>query len=59
MSVGEKIEKFVFDTNWSAIGKKIKKTIVYMHDKVEEQRNNYYTRKIKENEEKQKGNKDV
>lgn len=47
MSVGEKIEKFVFDTNWSAIGKKIKKSIVYMHDKVEEQKRAYEKRKKK------------
>lgn len=34
MSVGEKIEKFVFDTNWSAVGKKIKKVITSLDEKV-------------------------
>ena len=59
MSASEKVEKFFVETNWKEIGKKIKKAIVYIHDGIEEQKNSYYKRKIKENEEKQKGNKDV
>lgn len=59
MSVSEKVEKFFVETNWKEVGKKIKKAIVYIQDGIEEQKNSYYNRKIKENEEKQKGNKDV
>ena len=59
MSVSEKVEKCFVETNWKELGKKMKKAIVYIQDGIEEQKNSYYKRKIKENEEKQKGNKDV
>lgn len=48
MTIGEKIEKFVFDTNWSAVGKKIRKTIIYINDKLEEQKKAYEKRNKKD-----------